>query len=214
MTSWQRYLAYFWPQTAASVISPINGRILINYYWGSYRLVAGGLTQSGGLVAELWQTALKHLTPSPKSALILGFGAGSAAHCLKRQFPGVQITGIELDPIMVELGKKYLYPGIFTPGVKVIIADAFTWLLANHTQYDLIVVDLYLGNNFPQKIFTHTFIEQVKHSLTSSGKALFNIFALTKHESNANKMIGLLNRHFSTVTRLHTISNWIYLVLK
>ena len=92
--------------------SPINGEILVvrSLGFGTYIQVEG-LTQSGGVVYDVWKHTLKkvHRTLSTNHhTLILGLGGGSAAKLVRKYYPEAEITGVDLDPIIVELGKKYL----------------------------------------------------------------------------------------------------------
>src|SRR3989344_9616764 len=108
------------------VTSPINGKIQVvrSLGLGNYIQVEG-LTQSGGVVNEVWKTTLWKLknkrTKELKNCLILGLGGGSAAKLVRKFWTDAKITGIEIDPIMVNLGKKYLK--LDAAGVDVIIDD-------------------------------------------------------------------------------------------
>jgi spermidine synthase len=214
MSNW---FSYFYPQLVKTVKSSQNQTLSVYQYWGKYQLVAGGLTQSGGLVHELWQKAISEIKKPipPKSALILGYGGGTIASILIRRWPKVKITGIDNDPVMVELGNRYLHtstPDVGAPdtsGVDVRIVDAFEFMSKNTAHYDLIITDLYQGSKIPQKMFSDEFIKQIKSSLSHNGCALFNVFALKKHEPQAGEFVTLIKKYFSEVTKLHTISNWI-----
>src|SRR3990170_5522991 len=104
-------------------ISPINGRITVarSLGLGTYIQVEG-LTQSGGIVGGIWMKTLKKVKSEKfkiKSCLILGLGGGTAAKIAKSLWPEAEITGVEIDPIMVELGIRYL--SLEVSGVKVVI---------------------------------------------------------------------------------------------
>jgi predicted membrane-bound spermidine synthase len=211
----QRLISYLFPRLVASFNSPVNGRINVYRQFNSYRIVIGGLTESGGLMGNLWESALKSAKKHyfrdhpPKNCLILGYGGGSATQVVRRSWPTTEILGIELDPLMVELGKKYVYQP--KSRVSVEIADVFEWMNNNNTLYDLILIDLFLGKLIPNQVFSAGFIKQIKQSLTPAGCALFNIFALKKHQPEALNYIHKLEANFTYVSRLHTISNWIIL---
>jgi spermidine synthase len=220
--SFNRLLSYFYPQKVATYESSVSGPVEVYSFQGSVRVVADGLTQSGGLVTTLWSTALEDAQSkyfksySPQGVLILGYGSGSAALVARKLWPKAKITGIEIDPVMIELGEKYIFPtkSASTPGVNIIQTDAFTYLDHNRTKYDLIINDLYLGSVIPPKSYSRHFINNIKRSLSDRGCALFNVFATKKNSSQAEAFKQMLISHFPFMTRLHTISNWIFLVAK
>jgi len=131
------------------VTSPINGKVSVvkSLGLGTYIQVEN-LTQSGGVVYDVWRDTLKeikNLKLEIKNCLILGLGGGSAATLVQKYWPNSKITGVDIDPIMVEMGKKYM--GL--TGVEAIIEDAEKFLLTISRQpstikYDLVLVDTYL----------------------------------------------------------------------
>ena len=125
--------------------SKYNGqlRVVRTLGMGTY-IQANGLTQSGGIVESIWRKALKAISHKPlaiSNCVILGLGGGTVARLVRKFWPGVKITGVEIDPVMVELGKKYL--GLEVD--KLIIGDARKFKLAKH---DLVVVDSSLGDKY------------------------------------------------------------------
>ena len=52
-------LSYLFPQTVYKTESPFNGEIKVNKYWGKYSMLVGGISQSGGLVKNIWQKGIK-----------------------------------------------------------------------------------------------------------------------------------------------------------
>ncbi|MBI3559052.1 methyltransferase domain-containing protein [Candidatus Gottesmanbacteria bacterium] len=132
----------------------------------------GGFQQSGLLVEKLWQKALKGLTPPRRgetliNALILGLGCGSAIKSLRQKFPDCQITGVEINPEMIAIGKKYFNLDKIS-NLKIIRADAKKFVSKTKQKFDLILVDLYKGN-VPEK-------QKINYSkiLTKNGVVLIN----------------------------------------
>mgnify|MGYP001601230053 FL=1 len=125
-----------------------NGHLKVvkTFGMGTY-IQAGGLTQSGGIVESIWKSTLKQIrnkNEEIRDILILGLGGGTLAKLLRKKYPNAKITGIEIDPIMIELGKKYLDLDKYNIDIK--IQDAFKFLEKNTKKYDLIIVDTYLGD--------------------------------------------------------------------
>lgn len=93
------------------------------------------------------------LADHAQSALVIGGGDGLAARELLR-FPGMEITQVELDPMVIEVANTILRPdnggAMEDPRVSVITDDAFTWLRGGGVKgqrYDAIFVDLPDPNN-------------------------------------------------------------------
>jgi spermidine synthase len=134
-------------------------KVIRTWGMGTY-IQVNGLTQSGGIVESIWKSTLKKLKDSLpaqagnnqkiKNILILGLGGGTLAKLLRKKYPDAEITGVEIDPVMVELGRKYLDLDKYDVDVK--IADASKWLtdysLKSTDHYDLAIVDTYLGDNY------------------------------------------------------------------
>mgnify|MGYP001568130972 FL=1 len=125
-----------------------NGHLKVvkTFGMGTY-IQAGGLTQSGGIVESIWKSTLKQIrnkNEEIRDILILGLGGGTLAKLLRKKYPNAKITGVEIDPIMIELGKKYLDLDKYNIDIK--IQDAFKFLEKNTKKYDLIIVDTYLGD--------------------------------------------------------------------
>ncbi len=163
----------------AEVESPINGKLTVirDLAWGIY-LKADGTTQSGGVVRDVWKSTLKKLKkqiPNVKTCLILGLGGGSAAKLVRKFWPEAQITGVEIDPIMIKLGKKYL--GLDKTKTEIIIQDAFEFCTVHSsllTDYDLILIGIYVGDRMPEKFEQKRFLQLVSSLLNKGGVAVFN----------------------------------------
>src|SRR4030043_825753 len=118
-------------QILEEVNSPINGNIKVvkGLAFGTYIQVEG-LTQSGGILKSVWRKPLKKLKNERieklKNCLILGLGGGTGAGLVREFWPDVKITGVDLDPVMIALGRKYL--GLDKYGVNVVIGDAYEYV--------------------------------------------------------------------------------------
>lgn len=163
--------------------SDINGvvRVLENTVWGNFIQVGdnvGSLTQSGGLVAEVWTASLSKIQdPNSKfqNVLILGLGGGSAARLVRKNWPESKITGVEIDSIMVDMGMKYL--GLSEAKVDIKIQDGIEFCnseIAKNAKYDLILIDVYHGDEVPFDFNTPEFVSKVFELSSDTGTAIFN----------------------------------------
>ncbi len=184
------------------VDSKFNGHIRVVRQFGETQIVVDGLTQSGDPIRHVWQKTVSRLRPSiltGKSGhpdiLILGLGSGTLATMLSRKLPQADITGIEIDPEMIRLGRSYL--GLNKARrTKIIIGDAakihFNDL--NHQSgFDLIFVDLYQGKEVPAQLDTVRFFRAVLKSLAPDSQLFINrLFYDDDTRTAAQKTISTL----------------------
>lgn len=113
---------------------------------------------------------------APKKVLVLGGGDGLAVREVLRH-PGVeQVTLVELDPHITRLFATH--PALValnanalaSPKLKIVNADAFTWLESNREVFDVIVVDFPDPTNFSLgKLYTTSFYQRAEQALSASG---------------------------------------------
>jgi len=199
------------------VKSPINGEIEVirSLAFGTYIQVAN-LTQSGGILFDVWKKPLKKVAGSKKqvaSVLILGLGGGTVVKLVKKFWPEAKITGVDLDPIMIELGKKYL--GLDEKVVEISISDAFNFLATydsqHTTKFDLILIDLYVGDDFPKKFESENYIQLVRTVLASGGIAIFNRLYYGEKRPEAMRFAAKLEAVFPKVKYFHPEANVMFL---
>ncbi len=212
--------------------SPLNGEIVVirGLIFGTY-IQVGGLTQSGGILKSVWRKPLKKLANSKKQVeevLILGLGGGTVAGLVREYWPEARITGVDLDPIMVELGRRYL--GLDKYNVNVVIGDAFDFLknmkheirnskrkILNtkfkilNSKYDLVLVDLYIGSEYPKKFEEEEFIKRTKLVLKQNGVVIFNRLYYGEKRSGAVRFGKKLEKIFEKVFVVYPEANIMYL---
>lgn len=195
--------------------SPINGKIEVHktIAWGTYVQV-GGLTQSGGVVYDVWKTTLKKVkskNSKVKSCLILGLAGGSAARLVRQYWTEAEIIGVEIDPIMINIGQVFL--GLNEVGVEAIEADAEDYLkdaAKTKKEFDLILIDMYVGTEVPKKFENSKFIRSVKRVLSESGTAVFNRLYYGEKKQMAKEFMKLLSQEFELVEKVHPQANVMY----
>lgn len=146
--------------------SKYNGHLRVLRTWGMGTYIqSNGLTQSGGIVESIWKRTLKQIKDKQslplsgeeiKSVLILGLGGGTLAKLLRKKYPDAKITGVEIDPIMIELGKKYLDLDKYNIDIKIEDTNKFKF-----GEYDLVIVDMYSGDNFPKEFENEEFLKKL-----------------------------------------------------
>jgi spermidine synthase len=198
--------------------SKYNGhlKVIKSFGLGTY-IQANGLTQSGGIVETIWNTTLKKVKSqfsisSLNSCLILGFGGGTVAKLIRKNCPKAKITGVDIDPIMIDLGKKYLKLDDYN--IKTIVGDAVTFPNLPkfpNSKFDLIIIDLYNGDRFPEKFETNNYIHLVRMNLSRSGAAIFNRLYYGEKRPAAVRFGNKLQKIFKKVEWFYPEANLMFI---
>lgn len=107
-------------------------------------------------------------TRDQASVLILGLGAGSIARLIPEE---VEADFVEIDEEVVSLAEEY-FDFKVASNQRVIIDDARHFLRSTDKTYDIIVLDVFLGNIFPVHLFTVEFLQEMSNHLNDGGVAL------------------------------------------
>jgi spermidine synthase len=111
-----------------------------------------------------------------KKVLVMGGGDGLAVREILK-YPGIQqISLVDLDPGMTNLFKsnpmlkELNKSSLLSPKVKVINADAFTWIRSQKEKYDFIVIDFPDPSNYSVgKLYSNSFYRLVRSILSDDG---------------------------------------------
>ncbi len=183
-------------------------KVVKTFGLGTY-IQVGGLTQSGGIVESIWRSTLKNYKRENfKKILILGLGGGTLVKLIKKFWPDSEIDGVDIDKVIVELGQKHL--GLKDVNIK--ISDAMMFLnKAKNKKYDLILVDLYQGDLFPDKFEKEIFFARLKRNLNQSGKIIFNRLYYGDKRPNAVRFGLKLKKNFSKVDYFYPEANIMFI---
>lgn len=216
----------FFPRTAYKTKSKFSGEIEVKEQLGRYTLHVNNLIQSGGMIEGIWKKPLRFAQGklSVSNCLILGLGGGTvvqliAGHsarphfCLckkvKALYPGAKIIGIEIDSEIIKIGKKFFGLNKIE-NLEIINIDAFDWIKtcsddSNHLnkKFDLIIVDLYIGDEFPKKAMNNEFLKKLKKLLSKKGMVIVNWLK----NKDVGHLRNKLTTNFSQVESLDSRTN-------
>ena len=114
-----------------------------------------------------------------KRILMVGLGAGSISTYLARAMPDAQIDVVELDPGVIDAGKKYF--GLAeTDKVHLIAGDGRVYLNRHKDLYDLILLDAFRELGVPFHLLTQEFYRLVQDHLAPGGAVASNVTANTR----------------------------------
>lgn len=118
--------------------------------------------------------------------LVLGVAGGSVIKTLSEdiKYKG-KITGVEIDPKVIELANTYF--GLAeVPNCTIVIEDAFEFVLKTKEKYDLIIIDIFKDAEMPGFLFEEFWINRINQLLNVNGFILFNTMTLTKQHKDRN----------------------------
>ncbi len=107
--------------------------------------------------------------PKTSKILLLGLGGGSVAKKLTEKDFSVDVC--ELDTRIVDVAKKYF---CLSDNVNITVDDARHYIKTCNKKYDVIVFDLFKGEDPPNHVFTEESLEETKKLLNSNGIIFVN----------------------------------------
>lgn len=171
------WLSYILPVELTKVNSPINGELKVIESFGKRILYAEGDEQSGGTIIGMWAKAIERMQKCNNAimqqCLVLGLGGGTVIKILKRYHQALVFTVIELDPVIINIAKKY-FDMDKIDDLNIINTDALSWIKQTGKKYDLVIFDLYVGKTNPRESRKIEFLQHLKKILNKSGIILFN----------------------------------------
>ncbi|HPQ09422.1 MAG TPA: fused MFS/spermidine synthase [Bacteroidia bacterium] len=137
-----------------------------------------------------------------KKILILGLGGGIIANKLSKY--SSEITGVEIDPRIIDCAKKYFN---LNKNVKTICDDAQWFLKKDTAHYDVIIMDLFNGEEPPSYLLTaENFSELKTHFKNDSSVLIINWYGYYKNKTGKGTRVlvstlqksGFFTSHIST----------------
>jgi spermidine synthase len=169
----------------------LNEGLAVHSIWRRNAVLTGGE----------WDTylAVPPLLGRPlRTVAILGNAGGTTARAMGVYYPQAWIDGVELDPDVTAVGRKYFGLGD-NPRLHVITADARPFLRRTDSRYDLIVVDAYRPPYVPFYLATQEFFRLVRSRLAPGGAIILNVAAAPGDHRLAEGVSGTLATEFPQV---------------
>lgn len=150
-----------------------NEGLGIQSYYHPFRILTG----------YYWDAAafLPLVNPDGKKYLIIGTAGASSARIIHHFFPNLELEGVEIDPMMISVGKKFFASDDIP--MKIFENDGRVFLDQTKKKYDFIMVDVYRDELYiPFHLATKEFFDLVKARLTERGSMIMNIAAIEDSE--------------------------------
>jgi spermidine synthase len=123
------------------------------------------------------------IKPDAKRVLVLGMGGGAVTKRWWRDYPGMTIDSVEIDPVVVDVARRYFgLPddsrlGVFT-------TDARRYIQTTDKTYDVVIVDAYYAESLPFHLTTTEFLTEVKSRMAPDGVLAYNVISPVSGESS------------------------------
>ena len=134
---------------------------------------------------------------APGRVALVGLAGGTVA----RQFTAIDgpipIDGVEIDPKIVEVGRRYF--DMNEPNLHVTVADGRYWMATQAGRYDVILVDAYRQPYIPFYLTTREFFESAKAHMAPDGVLAINVGRTPTDTRLVDALSGTVNAVFPNV---------------
>ena len=192
----RKLFSYFIPINIYKKKSSISETIEVTWNNGELVIDSKNTNYSYGSLQRILRKGLKYIgferIKKFDNVLLLGVAGGSVIKTLVEEikFKG-KITGVEIDPAMIEVANTYfkLYE---IPNLNIVIDDAFEFVLKTKETYDLIIIDVFQDTTMPNFLFEDFFINRVNFLLRKDGFILFNTMVI--NDGNRERNLNYKNK--------------------
>jgi len=135
-----------------------------------------------------------------KRVLMEGLGGGSTPRAYQHYYTNVMVDVAELDPVVVEVAKKY-FTVTETPKLVIHTNDGRVFLRQTTNIYDVILMDAYsttrYGSSLPRQLTTKEFFTLASQHLSTNGVLAYNVIG--QIQGYRATLIGAMYRTLSEV---------------
>ena len=116
----------------------------------------------------------------PRSALLIGLGAGSLAKFIYRYLPDCRITVVEINPQVEFIARQYFKLPDDPRRLDVVIGCGADYMLGGDRRFDMILVDGFDPDAKAGALDTDPFYQACRARLSDSGLCSFNLLGWNK----------------------------------
>ncbi len=182
------------PQLIETRESRFSGRLEVYRFQDKYFIKTGDVHQSGGWAERLYHDVnfkFQFLNFKLKNVLMLGLAGGTLVELLYKMYPNINITGVDIDPVMVNLGKKYFNLNKYK-NLKIEIADAFEYVKRVNKQFDLVIIDLFIRDQVQVESGDNNFLNNILLVTRPHGYIMINRLYLPEFKKETDAYLNFL----------------------
>jgi len=170
-------------QAIHSIYYPDPNTVLTGWYWDYF--LAAPYFNPGFTPQKLHRVG------------IIGLAAGTIAHQFTRVYGPVPIDGVEIDPAIVDVGRKYF--AMNEPNLHVHVEDGRTFLETTRAQYDVVAIDAFQQPYIPFQLTTREFFSTIRSHLSTTGVVALNTAHTTHDYRLVQAFINTMSQVFPSV---------------
>jgi spermidine synthase len=129
----------------------------------------------------------------PARALMIGVGAGSMAHFLRRHFPDCHIDAVDVSPAILAVARDF-FALREDEKLHIHCRDGGEFLRMSKQQYDLILLDAFDGEGMAADLYAAPFFALARQRLTEDGILCCNLWS--NHAGKRRAVFKQLRRTF------------------
>jgi spermidine synthase len=190
------------------VKSKYSDTLEITWYNGKKQLNTKNANYSYGALQAILKYGLEKIDlKQVNSILLLGLGGGCVIETLRQDFNyQKQITAIDIDPVIIDLAKTE-YQLESNSNTIIICEDALQFIKNNTSQFDLIIIDVFIDITVPKPFLELSFWENVLTSKSTNGVILFNASLEDKRSKQLQSIIEFLKTKVYKVDVYDQVNN-------
>ncbi|NLJ82870.1 MAG: fused MFS/spermidine synthase [Bacteroidales bacterium] len=155
--------------------SPINKYLKIVKKGNKKLLNTKYANYSYGTLVDVLEYGLDSIPlTNVSSVLLLGFGGGSIIESLRKKYDcHAPVVAVDIDPLIIDIARDEfdVKPNKL---LEIHCMDAWDYIEKSNSQFDLIIVDIFIDMKVPKKFYKPQFWEMLSKNLTKDGFVLFN----------------------------------------
>lgn len=191
--SWRRWLSYVADQTLEEGSGDLTDHLRVLLRRGRVLLEVEGAVYSWEDNYYNFREAFRQLNwdrlPGDR-CLLLGLGLGCVPQIAEEHFGHrLHYTAVEYDETIAALAERYLLYRLRSP-VTTVVADAEAFVMQDRQRYDLILVDLFVDDEVPERFESEAFLRALERRLAPGGCLVSNRMAyLASHRERTERYV-------------------------
>ncbi len=157
------------------VNSDINQKLRIVWEGDKKLLNTENTNYSYGTLVDVLEYGIDTLPLSMiSSILLLGMGGGSIVRSLRQKYDcHAPVVTVELDPVVIDIAHKD-FNIEDEKELEIHEADAWDFIENCQSQFDLIIIDIFIDVDVPKKFYNPQFWSMIEKNVSQNGFILFN----------------------------------------
>lgn len=149
------------------------GDLVVTESAGQYNFIESGVPLfSTHNIEEVEETVHYAMAqrPDAQPVLLISGGISGAAEEITSKYNVSRLDYVELDPLIIEIGKKYLPESLADPRIHVVNTDGRLFVRQTTRRYDVLIADLPDPSTSQlNRFYTYQFFREAKDILTDQG---------------------------------------------